>query len=156
MKIWTVSPPDSSSSWAHLSWVLLREIGKSLELVTHQPGSSEEVLVVLRLTSLTTFTNPLTSSNLFNLGEMRRQQAEQRASFQMTSCPARGSLQDLKCWYLNYHIALQMLEAWPMGSAALKLVHSTLLGSMCLFAIRNEHNLFKSCHNFGRGQLQVV
>ncbi len=84
-----------------------------LELVTHQTGSGKEALVVLQLTFLTTFTNPLISSNPFNLREMKRQKAEQRVSSQITSFQSHGRLQDFKCWYFNYHIALQMLVAWP-------------------------------------------
>lgn len=151
MKIWTVSPPASNSSWSHWSpleycW---EKWERPLELVTHLTASGKEALVVLQLTFLTTFTNPLTSSNSANLREVKRQKAEQRVSSQITSFQTHETheLQDLKCWYLNYHIAL---------TDGLLFVHLTLLSCMCLFAIRKAYTLFNGCHHFERGQLKVV
>lgn len=102
---------------------------------------------MLRLTFLTTcrLTNPSASSNPFYLREMKRRKAEQRVSSQITSFQSQTRLLDLKCWYLNYHIALQMSVAWLVDSAGLKLVHLTLLSCVCLFSTRKAHNLFNGC-----------
>lgn len=83
-----------------------------LELVTLQHVSRKKAIVVapvLQLTFVTAFTNPFTSSNLFNLTGMKRHKAEAaRVPSQITSFQSHESLQNLKCWFLNYHITLQL------------------------------------------------